>query len=143
MNNDTITEPSGPPALDDMIRDAEFWMEDGSVVLAAGRVAFRVYKGLLGAQSPIFKQLFADSKPSAEEMLEGCPVVALSDPPEAVRHFLRALIHKDRPLYVHALQTLTLYVLTAPRVDFSGQKTIRKSPSTNCSPSRVSRTSTR
>ena len=83
----------------DVQRDDEFWMEDGSIVLiASDHVAFRVYRGLLAAQSPMFGKMFADSTPCDEEMLEGAPVVHLADSAEDLRYFLRALIHKDRPM---------------------------------------------
>jgi len=36
--------------------DAEFWFEDGTVVLRAGTVAFRVYEGLL-ARDTVLKSV--------------------------------------------------------------------------------------
>ncbi|RDX46351.1 hypothetical protein OH76DRAFT_1485594 [Lentinus brumalis] len=80
-------------------RDDEFWLKDGSVVLVAGNVGFKVYKDLLATHSPIFHDMFAQSRPDEQEMYDGCPVVHLSDAPCNLRHFLRALIHTVRPLF--------------------------------------------
>ncbi|RDX48995.1 hypothetical protein OH76DRAFT_1556700 [Lentinus brumalis] len=73
------------------IRDEEFWFEDGSIILAARDVEFRVYKGLLANHSPVFKDMFSlPQPPTSEGALESpCPVVHLADSPEDVRCLLR------------------------------------------------------
>ncbi|KAH9856162.1 hypothetical protein C2E23DRAFT_505188 [Lenzites betulinus] len=70
---------------------ARFWFEDGNVILDAGNVQFRVYQGLLAAQSPVLARLFSsttkiavlsnsDEGSSTED--EECLIVHLSDTPE-------------------------------------------------------------
>lgn len=86
---------SGPP-LDTLKRDAEFWMEDGTIVLVARDTAFRVYRGLLASQSTVFQDMLATCSPDAAELLEGCPVVRLHDSPEDLTHLLRALLPSTR-----------------------------------------------
>ncbi|TFK89934.1 hypothetical protein K466DRAFT_544304 [Polyporus arcularius HHB13444] len=88
----------------DLTRDGEFWFDDGSVVLIAGKVAFKIYRGLLAAQSPIFADMFATAGPSADQSLEGCPVVHLSDSAEDVRHFLMALLSKTQRSFFQTAQ---------------------------------------
>ncbi|RPD75421.1 hypothetical protein L226DRAFT_485561 [Lentinus tigrinus ALCF2SS1-7] len=83
-----------PQGLADLTRDKEFWLDDGSIVLITQKTAFKVYKGLLAAQSPVFADMVATATPDPEHSLEGCPVVHLSDSPEDMRHFLRALLPK-------------------------------------------------
>lgn len=39
-------------------RDAEFWFEDGTIVLVARDVEFRVYKSILADHSPVFSNMF-------------------------------------------------------------------------------------
>ena len=88
-----------PSDLDNFKRHEEFWFDDGSIVLIARRkTGFRVYRALLAAQSTVFADTFASSSPSAEEMIEGCPVVHLSDTPEDIAHFLRVLLPKSQRL---------------------------------------------
>ena len=84
--------------------DDEFWLEDGSVVLIAGDVAFRVYRGLLASQSKVFADMFESASATQcardNEMEEGCPIVCLSDSPLDVRYFLRVLLPKSQRMYV-------------------------------------------
>ena len=75
---------------------AEFWFDDGNIVLVARRVAFRIYRGLLASQSTVFSDMFASSSSSADETFEGCPVVQLTDSPCDLAHLLRALLPKSR-----------------------------------------------
>lgn len=81
-------------------RDEEFWLEDGTVILVARDVDFRVYAGLLAAHSPVLKGLFDQSHPTrkvsshkGEEFQ--CPVIHLSDSPEDVRYILRVYMPND------------------------------------------------
>ena len=77
------------------VEDAEFWFDDGTVILVARGVEFRIYGGLLAHHSPVFKELLAQAHPpptpsSAGGDTSSCPVVHLSDSPEDLRHLLRA-----------------------------------------------------
>ncbi|OJT09463.1 hypothetical protein TRAPUB_14066 [Trametes pubescens] len=75
-------------------RDEEFWYDDGTIILVAGNVEFRVYKGILAENSSVFRDMFSlpqppissSDVPSSEN---GCPIVHLSDSPEDLRHILR------------------------------------------------------
>ena len=83
----------------DFERDEEFWFDDGTVILVACDVEFRFYKGLLASVSPVFKQLFADSRvvrtvPMDQEQTFSCPVVHVSDSPEDLRYVLRTCSSK-------------------------------------------------
>ena len=80
-------------------RDEEFWFDDGTVILVACDVEFRFYKGLLASGSPVFKQLFADSRvvrtvPMDQEQTFSCPVVHVPDAPEDLRYVLRTCSSK-------------------------------------------------
>ena len=64
------------------IRSESLWYQDGNVILQAEGMQYKVYKGLLAQQSTIFKDMFSLPQPSEtmnSDMVEGCPVVHLSD----------------------------------------------------------------
>ena len=74
-------------------RDKELWYEDGTVILVAQEVEFRVYKGLLADQSPVFESMFSSSSSSsADKMEHDCPTFRLTDSPSDLRHIFRACI---------------------------------------------------
>lgn len=77
-------------------RDEEFWYSDGSIILVAGDVEFRIYKGLLADHSPVFRDMFSLPQPPviASLTIDTCPVVHLSDSPYDLRHVLRAYMPK-------------------------------------------------
>ncbi|KAH9835468.1 uncharacterized protein C8Q71DRAFT_859090 [Rhodofomes roseus] len=72
--------------------DDKFWYEDGNVILVAERVGFRVYKGLLAAQSDVLRELFSDSHPADAQRIDGSPVVYVPDRAEEVRSLLSVLV---------------------------------------------------
>ncbi|EIW56927.1 uncharacterized protein TRAVEDRAFT_128217 [Trametes versicolor FP-101664 SS1] len=85
-------------------RDDEFWYSDGSIILVARDVEFRVYKGLLTHHSPVFRDMFSLAQPPAvsssvpvESAETLCPVVRLSDSPEDMRHILRVYMPRHGP----------------------------------------------
>ena len=82
-------------------RHYEFWLDDGNIVLVAREnVAFRVYRGLLAAQSTVFEDMFASSSPLADESFDGCPLVRLSDSSMELAHLLRVILPKTQQMYV-------------------------------------------
>jgi hypothetical protein len=72
-------------------RYPDLWFADGTVILRAKDELFRVYGGILAAQSPVFADMFAVPQPEGGEKIEGCPVVDLHDDVRDLKHFLRAL----------------------------------------------------
>ena len=74
-------------------RDKELWYEDGTVILVAQEVEFRVYKGLLADQSPVFESIFSSSRSSSvDKMEQDCSTFCLTDSPSDLRHIFRACI---------------------------------------------------
>ena len=76
------------------------WFDDGNITLIAQDVAFRIYRSLLAAQSTVFADMFASAIPSADECMDGCPAVHVSDSSEDLAHLLRVLLPGSRRLYV-------------------------------------------
>ena len=82
---------SSEDAIDPVLSD--IWYDDGNVVLQAQNTQFKVYRGILAQSSPVFKDMFSFPQPPLEDaqLVDGCPVVHLSDSAEEVRYILRAL----------------------------------------------------
>ncbi|KAI1787705.1 hypothetical protein LXA43DRAFT_683603 [Ganoderma leucocontextum] len=75
-------------------KDDDVWLSDGSiVVVAADKVAFRVHKSLLSLRSEIFRDLFSlpNVDAATAEVMDGCPVVRVSDSPEDIRRLFLVL----------------------------------------------------
>lgn len=67
------------------------WFEDGNLILEAGETRFRISRGVLASQSPVFREMLVFPQPAGEELVDGCPIVRLYDSPEDVRYFLKAI----------------------------------------------------
>ena len=89
---ETSSNTDGSGSLDGLTRDKDFWLVDGTIVLIARKVAFKVYMGLLAEQSLVFSDVFSSASPTSSELLDRVPVVHLSDSPEDLRHLLRVLL---------------------------------------------------
>ncbi|KDQ56534.1 hypothetical protein JAAARDRAFT_79101 [Jaapia argillacea MUCL 33604] len=89
------------------LRRSDVWYDDGNVILVAGSTQFKIFKGILYENSPIFRDMFSLSTPSASETIDGCPVVHLSDTAEEVEHMLRAL-HNRRYFRSDVLQPIAV-----------------------------------
>lgn len=75
------------------VRDEDFWLEDGNVILVARNVGFKVYMGPLAAHSAVFKDMFSLPQPEhGDDVERDCPVIHLDDASEDVRHILRFLV---------------------------------------------------
>ncbi|KAF7360036.1 hypothetical protein MVEN_00731400 [Mycena venus] len=67
------------------------WFKDGTLVLQAGALSFRVYGGFLADRSPVFHDMLGFPQPEDAPTIDGCPVVQLSDDENDLRSFLKAL----------------------------------------------------
>lgn len=67
------------PVSGPITRSQDFWFEDGSMIIQAESMQFRVYRGLLERHSTIFNDMFQVPQPAEESMVDGCPVVVVSD----------------------------------------------------------------
>lgn len=83
------------PSLEFPERPEKLWFEDGSVVLQAGNVQFKVHRSILAKHSSIFADLFRVPQPVSEPTLEGCPIVHLQDNPEDLKRVL-LILYGDR-----------------------------------------------
>jgi hypothetical protein len=70
------------------------WLDDGNIVLQAGSEQFRVLRSILSASSSIFSDMFSIPQPVDEKLVDGCPVVHVSDTAEDLHHVLKALFDR-------------------------------------------------
>jgi len=71
-------------------RCSDLWLPDGSIILQAENILFRVYSGLLSLHSPFFRDLFSLPQPPSQDMYEGIPVVQMLETANDLRYFLLA-----------------------------------------------------
>lgn len=75
-------------------RSPKVWFDDGNVLLRAQDTLFRVYRGILGRESAVFRDMFALPQPANGEEVDeewGCPVVHAQDDVEEMELFLTAV----------------------------------------------------
>ncbi|KAF7297721.1 BTB domain-containing protein [Mycena kentingensis (nom. inval.)] len=92
--------PSKRPRDDDpelktsVQRSADYWFEDGSIVLQVESTQFRVAKTILAMHSTVFRDMLS-LPPTNEPLVEGCPVVHLpGDRAEDWEYLLRSMFPK-------------------------------------------------
>jgi hypothetical protein len=92
------------PANIALKRCHELWFDDGNVVLEAEGVGFKVYKGYLAKQSPVFAAMFTiPASQSLGEMYEDCPLVHMPDPYGCLRYLLVAMHDPRYAIYESSL----------------------------------------
>ncbi|KAJ7502583.1 hypothetical protein B0H11DRAFT_1712347 [Mycena galericulata] len=75
-------------------RSTDVWFDDGTIILEAESTQFKVFKGILAANSTVFNDmLVVGSSSDTSEMVEGCPVVHVYDAALDLMHFLKAIHH--------------------------------------------------
>ncbi|KAH8801867.1 hypothetical protein DL96DRAFT_1507914 [Flagelloscypha sp. PMI_526] len=81
--------------LDECTQHSSLWFPDGSIVLRAGLVLFKVYKGILAAKCTVFADMVSIPQPETgqtDQQYHGdCPLVCLDDDEEEVTAFLTLL----------------------------------------------------
>jgi hypothetical protein len=77
------------------IKRSDPWFDDGTIVIQARDTQFRAYRGILTLCSPIFHDMFSIPQPTTgDELVDGCPVVHVSDSAEDWQYVLRALCER-------------------------------------------------
>ena len=73
------TSQDAPLGASTVKPSCRFWYADGNVVLQAEDTQFRVHRLLLSLHSEIMKGCFDCPQPVDNELVEGCPVIHLTD----------------------------------------------------------------
>ncbi|KAF7297451.1 Glutamine amidotransferase type-1 domain-containing protein [Mycena indigotica] len=74
-------------------RSLDVWFEDGTLILEAEGTLFKVFRGILAANSTVFNDMLVVGSYAEEETVDGCPVVRVYDAAVDLMHFLKALHH--------------------------------------------------
>ncbi|KAF7362257.1 BTB domain-containing protein [Mycena venus] len=102
------------------ITRSDIWHDDGSVVLQVETTQFRVHWGVLRLHSSFFRQMQGLPQPSDQPMVDGCPVIELSDDLVDVQYLLKALYF---PTFVAAtalpLQAVGALIRLGRKYDFA------------------------
>ncbi|PIL26537.1 hypothetical protein GSI_12295 [Ganoderma sinense ZZ0214-1] len=94
--------PSAVP-LTNLERHPEFWFDDGNIILITPKsMGFRIFRGLLAAQSTVFADMFASSSASADETFDGCPVVHVTDSHHDLVYLFRVLLPTSSHIKYHS-----------------------------------------
>ena len=87
-------EPDVAPSAD-AVR-SPIWYDDGNVILQAEGTLFKVHRGVLARSSSVFKDMFSFPQPPSTdmEMMDGCPIVQLSDSAKEVGYVLEGIFER-------------------------------------------------
>ncbi|KDR71583.1 hypothetical protein GALMADRAFT_143845 [Galerina marginata CBS 339.88] len=103
------TEANEEP--EEPVMRSSIWYDDGSIVLEAEKTQFRVHRSVLSKYSKFFKDLFTVPQPEGELLVDGCPVVRMSDSAEDWESLLIA-IYSGPQLY-NSVKSYPLKLLIA------------------------------
>ncbi|KAF7351078.1 BTB domain-containing protein [Mycena sanguinolenta] len=73
------------------MKRSDIWRSDGSVVLQAENMQFRVHWSVLALSSSVFRDMQDIPQPPDQPSVDGCPLVELQDSAIDVEHLLTAL----------------------------------------------------
>ena len=95
-----IPDPTAADIVDAATRDGDYWFEDGNIILVSENVAFKVYRGLLAEHSSVFRSMLdvGQGRHKPADVVEGCPVVPLSDSPNDLRGLFRIIFPLQKNL---------------------------------------------
>lgn len=89
---------SGPPESRQPTQDAfgprhdSLWLKDGSVIIAAVDLSFKVHSSVLGRHSSVFRELLDETGATGSaETFEGCRVLRVTDKGSTLADFLKIL----------------------------------------------------
>ncbi|TDL15566.1 hypothetical protein BD410DRAFT_756246 [Rickenella mellea] len=75
-------------ALEDKRRHRGLWFDDGNIVLVSNASIYRVHRGFLSMNSPVFAEMLSMPQPDTNGKLDGIPVVEISDSDADFTHLL-------------------------------------------------------
>jgi hypothetical protein len=104
MDNSDAKIESGSPNTA-LKKCTDLWFDDGNIVLEAEGVGFKVYRGYLAQQSPVFAAMLTfPASQSPEDMYGGCPLVHMPDPADHLRYLLIAMNDPRYVSHAHAVE---------------------------------------
>ncbi|KAK7052492.1 BTB domain-containing protein, partial [Favolaschia claudopus] len=74
-------------------REEGLWFEDCGLIIRAENTIYRVSSAILAMHSVVFRDMLSLPPPDEPDMMDGCPLVLLTDSAEDVTNFLKAIFH--------------------------------------------------
>ncbi|TFY78038.1 hypothetical protein EWM64_g5974 [Hericium alpestre] len=121
--DETATDASaGGSTQPALIKSAEFWLDDGNIILACGSTGFRAHQTVLAMHSSVFNDMFALGEPGpGDSVFEGCAVVEVTDSAEDILRMLKAVYFRDYATEVkQQLDVLASLLRMATKYMFDG-----------------------
>lgn len=100
LHEDPALETESEARSTDSLQRGKPWLDDGNLILLAGKTEFRVLKSLLISSSDVFRDMCSFVPPESIDHPDACPVVAVHDAAEDLSHILRAVFDRS---YVFSL----------------------------------------
>lgn len=89
--SDSDAPPVKRQRTEEQLTRSEIWHADGSVVLQAETIQFRVHWSVLSLHSSFFRDLRDRPQAPGHPSTEGCPLIELNDSSRDLQHLLNAL----------------------------------------------------
>ncbi|KDR85999.1 hypothetical protein GALMADRAFT_109535 [Galerina marginata CBS 339.88] len=89
------TESNSQSETQEPERSTAYWFEDGNVILQVENIQFRVHRTVIARHSQVFRDMFGLPQPETETLVEGCPLVHVSDAVEDWENIFRILYDND------------------------------------------------
>ncbi|KAH9856090.1 hypothetical protein C2E23DRAFT_810040 [Lenzites betulinus] len=94
-------------------RHSDYWFDDGSIVVIAQDTGYKIHKSVLARHSEVFRDLFSLPQTSADDHLDGCPVVRITDASGDFSNLLRALYDTTRDFSLFQLHKRQPFAVVA------------------------------
>ncbi|EIN14658.1 hypothetical protein PUNSTDRAFT_130283 [Punctularia strigosozonata HHB-11173 SS5] len=100
----SCTQYERDPVVTDSV---DVWYPDGTIILQAENLRFRVHKSILSKHSHVFRDLFSLAVPKGAPVMEGCSILVIHDGKESTEHALKAFYYDhDCPMNICAVAAL-------------------------------------
>ena len=85
---------------------SDLWLPDGNVIVQAEGTQYKVHRSILAIHSSVFDDMFSIPQPSGGPLVEGCPIVHLSDTAGDITIMLDAIYRRR---YVSSGDLVNMY----------------------------------
>ncbi|TFK88121.1 hypothetical protein K466DRAFT_598906 [Polyporus arcularius HHB13444] len=111
----TLADPEVLQAKSSPTRDDDLWFDDGTLIVVAQNVEFRVYRNHLAERFEVFRDMLSFPQPTPSDSTDDlpCPAIHVTDSARDWRNVLRLLMPNSRSFALIAAKTLTFDAVSA------------------------------
>ncbi|TFK88120.1 hypothetical protein K466DRAFT_598906 [Polyporus arcularius HHB13444] len=93
----TLADPEVLQAKSSPTRDDDLWFDDGTLIVVAQNVEFRVYRNHLAERFEVFRDMLSFPQPTPSDSTDDlpCPAIHVTDSARDWRNVLRLLFHPE------------------------------------------------